>query len=490
LNLLAIGLKVGAALGVHLQSSPNTTPKQIDLWRTSPSETEKLEFKEAKNQFDNTTLFQYCVAIANEGGGHFLLGISNDPPRPVVGTNAFREPVKMEAKLFQILGFRVDIEEVAHPDGPVLVFHVPSRPTGTAYHHKGQYLMRSGESLVPMSEDQLRKIFNEGKPNWLEEHTVKSLLPEEVVKLLDVNAYFSLLKLPAPTDDLAAVARLESDGLVDGSSGTYAIRRIGALLLATRLDKFPELERRGLRIIVYNDTSKLDTKLERQSVRGYAVGFRRIVSFIGEQLPQNEVIENAIRKEVKLVPEAVIRELVANALIHQDFEISGTSAMVEIYSDRVEISNPGIPAIPADRFIDGCRSRNEHLAMVMRKLGICEEKGSGIDRVVHAAEVYQLPAPNFHAGYQSTVVTIFGLKDFEEMGRDDRIRACYQHCALRYVTSQQMTNQSLRERFNLPEAKSVVISQIISATIETGLIKPDEKVGGSRKFARYLPFWA
>jgi predicted HTH transcriptional regulator len=396
----------------------------------------------------------------------------------------------MEAKLFQILGFRVDIEEVTHPSGRVLVFHIPSRPTGTAYHHKGQYLMRSGESLVPMSEDQLRKIFNEGKPNWLEEHTVKSLLPEEVVDLLDVNAYFSLLKLPRPTNHLAAVARLESDGLVDGGSGTYAIRRIGALLLANRLDKFPELARRATRIIVYNGISKLDTKLERQSARGYAVGFRNLINFIGEQLPQNEVIENAIRKEVKLVPEDVIRELVANSLIHQDFEISGASTMVEVYSDRVEISNPGLPTIPAERFIDGCRSRNEHLAMAMRKLGICEEKGSGIDKVVHAAEVYQLPAPDFHEGYQSTIVTIFGLKDFEDMGRDDRIRACYQHCALCYVMSQQMTNQSLRERFGLPETKSVVVSQIISATVETGLIKPDEKVGGSRKFARYLPFWA
>jgi predicted HTH transcriptional regulator len=350
--------------------------------------------------------------------------------------------------------------------------------------------MRSGEALVPMSEDQLRKIFNEGKPNWLEEHTVKSLLPEDVVELLDVKAYFSLLKLPPPTDHLAGVARLESDGLVDGSSGTYAIRRIGALLLGIRLAKFPELARRATRVIVYNGNSKLDTKLERQSERGYAVGFRNLIKFIGEQLPQNEVIENAIRKEVKLVPEDVIRELVANALIHQDFEISGTSVMVEIYSDRVEISNPGTPAVPADRFIDGCRSRNEHLAMVMRKLGICEEKGSGIDRVVRTVEVYQLPAPDFHEGYQNTVVTIFGPKDFEDMGRDDRIRACYQHCALRYVTSQQMTNQSLRERFSLPETKSVVVSQIISATIESGLIKPDEKVGGSRKFARYLPFWA
>jgi ATP-dependent DNA helicase RecG len=207
------------------------------------------------------------------------------------------------------------------------------------------------------------------------------------------------------------------------------------------------------------------------------------------QLPQNEVVEDALRKEVKLLPQIVIRELVANALIHQDLAMGGASVMVEIYSNRVEISNPGEPVVPVERFIDGYQSRNERLADLMRRMGACEEKSSGIDRVVHAAEVYQLPAPDFRAGYRRTVVTIYGPRDFEGMDRDDRIRACYQHCALKWVMSERMTNQSLRERFHLPESKSAIASQVIAATIEAGLIKPDERVGTSRKFARYLPFW-
>ena len=76
------------------------------------------------------------------------------------------------------------------------------------------------------------------------------------------------------------------------------------------------------------------------------------------------------------------------------------------------------------------------------------------------------------------------------MDREDRVRACYQHCALKWVMSKRMTNQSLRERFHLPESKSAIISRIIAATIEARMIKPDEKVGTSRKFARYVPFWA
>ncbi len=171
-----------------------TTPEQIDQWRGSFSEHQRLEFKEAKKQFDNKRLYKYCVAIANEGGGRLVFGVADKPPRPVVGTAAFNNPVEMAAKLFQAVGFRVDIEEVNHPDGRVLVFHIPSRPRGTAWHFDGAYLMRSGESLAPMSEDQLRRIFAEGEPDWLEEHSKQGVDARAVVHLLDTHAFFDLLK--------------------------------------------------------------------------------------------------------------------------------------------------------------------------------------------------------------------------------------------------------------------------------------------------------
>ncbi len=467
-----------------------TTPEQIDLWRQSPSERQRLEFKEAKTQFDNRKLYEYCVALANEGGGYLVLGVADKPPRPVVGTQAFNDPVAMAEKLFQAIGFRVDIEEVAHPDGRVLVFHIPSRPRGTAYHLDGKYLMRSGEALVPMSEDQLRRIFAEGKPDWLEEHSKTSLDAQQVVELLDMQTFFELLKLPYPTERGGVVDRLLRERLIDEINGAYAVRRLGALLLAKRLEDFPDLARKAARVVVYPSTSKLETRLDQIGAKGYAVGFQGLVRFVMTQLPQNEVIEDALRKEVKLVPEVVIREIVANALIHQDFAIGGASVMVEIYSNRVEISNPGDPVVPVERFIDGYQSRNERLADLMRRMGICEEKSSGIDRVVQAAEVYQLPAPDFRAGYRRTVVTIYGPRPFEQMDRDDRIRACYQHCCLRYVMGEKMSNQSLRERFELPESRAETASRIIRDCNDAKLIKLDDPESGSKRYARYLPFWA
>lgn len=129
------------------------TPEQLDLWRAAASENQSLEFKEAKTGYGQQKIYEYCVALANEGGGYLVFGVQDKSPRAVVGTSAVNNPLGMAQKLFQKLGFRVDVEEVDHPDGRVVVFCVPSRPTGTAYHLDGRYLMRSGESLVAMTED-------------------------------------------------------------------------------------------------------------------------------------------------------------------------------------------------------------------------------------------------------------------------------------------------------------------------------------------------
>lgn len=468
------------------------TADQIDVWRRLPSETERLEFKEAKTQFDNQKLYQYCVAIANEGGGHLVLGVENSLPRRVVGTKSFCDPIGMATKIFQTVGFRVDIEEVAHKDGRIVVFQIPSRPRGTAFALNGSYWMRCGESLVPMTEDRLRKIFSEGEPDWLEEPTRTHVNSEQILELLDTETFFALLSLPYPAAIAGVLDRLSAEKLIDEESdGKFAIRRIGAILLANKLTDFQEVARKAARVIAYEGSSKIGlTKSDHTANRGYAVGFQALVRLVNNQLPQNEVIKDALRKEMKLVPEVAMRELVANALIHQDLRITGASVMIEIYNNRLEISNPGTPIVPIERFIDGYQSRNERLADLMRRMGICEEKSSGIDKVVRTAEVCQLPAPDFRSMENRTLVTIRGPKDFSDMDREERLRACYQHCALKWVMSERMTNQSLRERFHVPESKSAVVSQVIAAAIEAGQIKPDEKVGTSRRFARYLPYWA
>ena len=466
-----------------------TTLTELVKWLEEKSEG-NLEFKEAKNQFDTTKLMKYCVAIANEGGGKLILGVTDKKPRMVVGSQAFQDYEDIQSKILAKLRFRVEVEEIQHPHGRVLVFHIPSRPTGTAYHFEGAYLMRSTEDLVPMSEDRLRAIFNEGKPSWLSEIALRGIASDDVVRLLDTQSYFDLLKLPYPATRENVLERLEGERLIIAKQGVYDVTNLGAILFAKDLKAFEGLHRKAPRVIVYEGKGKTKTKSDKPGTKGYAVGFERLVDYVSSQLPSNEVIGKALRETIQMYPEIAIRELVANALIHQDFNEVGTSVMIEIYVDRIEVSNPGRPFIQPERFIDEYQSRNERLADLMRRFGICEEKGSGIDKVVQSVELFQLPAPDFRVGEKHTHAVMFAYKEFDEMEMKDKVRACYQHSCLRYVMNEKMTNQSLRERFKLPEERADAASRIIRETMEAGLVRLENPESPSKRYARYIPFWA
>jgi ATP-dependent DNA helicase RecG len=186
-----------------------------------------------------------------------------------------------------------------------------------------------------------------------------------------------------------------------------------------------------------------------------------LIRFVNGLLPSNEVVEQALRKTVPMFPELAVRELVANAIIHQDFAVTGAGPMVEIFDSRIEITNPGEPLVDTQRFLDTPpRSRNEVMASLMRRFRICEERGSGIDKVVSQVELFQLPAPLFEvpAGFTRTV--LFAHKPLSAMDKADRVRACYLHACLRYVTREPMTNTSVRERFGIPEKNAATASPL------------------------------
>lgn len=206
----------------------------------------------------------------------------------------------------------------------------------------------------------------------------------KVLDLLDYTKYFELLEIPMPQNASEIVKLLIEDGLVVKLDNTnFAITNLGAILFAKDLNQFENLKRKAIRVIQYNGNSKVQTKKEIVWRKGYAVGFEGLVEYINNILPSNEVIGQAFRKDVKMYPVLCIRELVANALLHQDFSQTGNSVMIEIYNNRIEITNPGEPLINTDRFLDNPpKSRNERLASFMRRINICEERGSGIDKVV------------------------------------------------------------------------------------------------------------
>jgi predicted HTH transcriptional regulator len=317
------------------------------------------------------------------------------------------------------------------------------------------------------------------------------LSPDQVLELLAYPSYFSLLGLPLPRRPEQILEALAVDGLVQtDDAARFQITNLGALLFANDLSAFPTLKRKAMRVIQYSATSRITTLKEQTANKGYATGFEGLIGYINGLLPSNEVIGVALRRTVPMFPELAVREVVANALIHQDFSITGAGPMVEIFEGRVEITNPGAPIVNTSRFLDSPpRSRNEALASLMRRIGVCEERGSGVDKIVFQTEFYQLPAPLFEAPEEATKVTLFAHQPVTEMSRDDRVRACYLHACLRYVQRQDMTNATVRERFGIDKKNAAAASRYIREAVAAELIAP-MNTGAAKKQMKYVPFWA
>ena len=283
---------------------------------------------------------------------------------------------------------------------------------------------------------------------------------------------------------------LESEAMIcKGLAGKWNINNLGAVLFARKLSDFNSLRRKAIRVILYKGETRVETIREQEGVKGLAVGFEGLIEYIQNLLPSNEVIGQSLRKEVSMFPELAIRELLANAIIHQDFHITGTAPMVEIFSSRMEITNPGLPLVNTERFLDSPpRSRNEAIASFMRRVGVCEERGSGIDKVVSETERYQLPAPIFEQTQEHIRVVLFAHREFRNMDKQDRIRACYLHACLRYVQRDYMTNSTLRERFGIEEKNSSMASRVIKDAIDANAIVSYGSQA-SRKFMKYVPWW-
>ena len=468
------------------------------------TETEWLEFK--CNFTDPQSIGEYLSALSNSAAinekhfGYIVWGIA-DETHDISGTafkphQAKKGNQELESWLEMHLSPRINfkIHEFTYNEKPIVLFEIPCashRPVsfkGVEYIRIGSYKKSLKE--FPEKERLLWKLFERipfelqaAKPN---------VTSNEVLKLLDYPAYFDLTNQPLPDNKEGILDKLSSERMIikkDG--GIYDITNLGGIVFAKDLNSFDHLARKAIRVIVYKHTNRVETIREQTGVKGYGVGFEGAITFINNLLPENEIIDNALRKNVRMYPEVAIRELVANAVIHQDFTLRGTGPMVEIFSDRIEVTNPGIPLIDTLRFIDEPPlSRNEALASFMRRINICEERGSGIDKVIFQVEFYQLPAPEFMVTSNHTKTILYAHKDFANMDKADRTRACYQHACLRYVSNDFLTNTSLRERFSIAKKNHSMASRMISDAMTEKLIKRHDPENKSKKHVKYIPFWA
>ena len=470
--------------------------------RKLPRETEWVEFKHNNNDADE--IGEYLSALSNSAAlsgkvqAYLVWGIDNTT-QDVIGTRFDPTAAKvgneeLESWLLRLLSPRINFRfHVFEADNRRVVlleigtaFRHPVQFKGIEYIRIGSYKKKLKD--FPEKERELWRVFDQTP--FGREVAAEKISGEEVLQLLDYPAYFSLLDKPLPDGRTAILAALAADDMLAQGAGGWNITNLGAILFARRLADFRILQRKAVRVVLYKGANRVETVREQEGGKGYATGFEGLIDFVAGFLPSNEVIGRALRSQVPMFPELAIRELIANAIIHQDFHLTGTGPMVEIFADRIEITNPGLPLVQTHRFLDSPpRSRNEALASFMRRIGVCEERGSGVDKVVSQTEFYQLPAPLFETSDEHTRAVLFAHREFRDMDKADRVRACYLHACLRYVQRDYMTNTTLRERFGIDEKNSSMVSRIIKDTIAAGLICCHDDTVGSRA-RKYLPRWA
>jgi predicted HTH transcriptional regulator len=463
-----------------------------------PTEDETVEFK--KNSLDKSEIGKRISALANSVNlhdrkyGYLVFGIE-DETHNVLGTPFCPSKEKvgnedLEFWLSKFLSPKIDFRIIENKfnNKNVALFIIPPAINQPVKFNNIAYI-RIHSTTPKLSDypDKESKIWNNINRKSFEKGISKeNLTVSEILNLLDYSKFFSLTKQEIPSETNLFVDKMAQYGLVKKVfNNNYDITNLGAILFAKDLKNFPTVKRKSVRVITYKGNTKAERVKEQEGSFGYAISFENLLDYINDKLPQNEEISKSLRKEVKMYPEVAIREFVANALIHQDLSLSGAGPTVEIFDNRIEITNTGEPLIDTERFIDHPpRSRNEDMASFMRQIGVCEEGGTGIDRALINIALYQLPAPNFEKFDNFTKVTLYSHKELRDMTTDDKTRACFQHCVLKYVENSRMTNATLRERLGISEANYPTASSIIRATINKGLIKESEKP------KEYVPSWA
>ncbi len=366
--------------------------EQIRKWLES-DENEHLEFKTAKDSYSRDELIKYCCALANENGGHFVLGISDKKPREPVGSNAFLNLIKIKEQVISALCLRIEAYTLDYNGKRIVVFDVPARPIGVPIAFNGIYWMRRGESLVSMTQDMLKRIFDEAVPDF------SSLICE--------GAEISHLAVDAIEDfrnrwirksgnkslkDLSIEQLLQDAELIYEEGVTYA----ALMLFGTKYTLGRYLAQAEV-VFEYRSKESAGPANQRAEYReGFFLYYDKLWELINLRNDIQHFQDGLFMRDIPTFSEGSIREAILNAVSHRDYQNAG-SIFVRQYPQRIEITSPGgLPAgITIDNIIDRQMPRNRRIAEAFAKCGLVERSGQGANRMFEEAVEQSKELPDF-----------------------------------------------------------------------------------------------
>lgn len=376
---------------------------QLEEWLQG-KEGEHFEFKEWKTRDDFERLARYCCALANGGGGRFIMGVTDHRPRKVVGTTGFPQPERTRKSLCDHIPLAIDFEEIRHPDcspgSRVLVFHVPPRPFGIPIKHDGRYWMRKEDSLVEMSEARLREVFAESGTDFS-----AGDCPELTLGDLDATAIEDFrrrwIARARKAEDSPLAERLttsnaeqlltDADLLVNGRLNYAALILFGTAPAVGRHLAQAEV------VFEYRSSDASGAAQERVEYRrGFFAYYDDLWDRINKRNDKQEMQEGLFVTQISTFGERPVREAILNAVCHRNYQLGG-SIFIRQYPRRLEIDSPGgFPlGITVDNILDRQNPRNRRIAEVLTKCGLVERAGQGMNLIYEELIKQSKPSPDF-----------------------------------------------------------------------------------------------
>ena len=474
----------------------------IDELINLSSEREWFEFN--VNNSDPDKVGEYISAISNSAAiqskpkGYVIWGV-DDLNHEIVGTKFDNHNEKignelLEPWLYRLIEPKINFNfiDLYIKNLKIVILEIDAATREPVRFKKRSFIrIESSTKLLNESPEKERALWRafEKIPAELK-IAKKNLTEKQVLEVLNYSSYYSSMQLSIQTNAKKILSDLTNEKLIiKNQANLYDITNLGAILIGNNIEYFDLLTKKTIRVIFYPNNNRITSTKEKIFTAGYFESFNKIIEYIMDNIKYEE-IESALRQEKYLFPIIAIRELIANMIIHQDIDSFGTNLMIEIFKNRIEFTNASSLLVDKDRIVHAApKRRNENLARLMHKSQICEERGSGYDKIISSTSYEHFIAPKIVSDYEYTKVILYSKVPFNLISKEDRIRTLYLYVCFKYMAEGAISSKEIMFIFDLEEEKRYAISRLIKEAINNNIIKLSDETAKSKN-RKYIPFWA
>jgi ATP-dependent DNA helicase RecG len=445
-------------------------------------EGENLEFKEWKQNDDFDGLTKYACAMANEGGGRIVLGVADQRPRKIVGTQVWPQFETTRKSLNQRLHLTTQWEEFLTAEGRVLVITVPRHAYGLPAAWDGRSWMREDDSLVPLSEARRKTIWEEIGRDFSAEPCSSLSVSDLNPSALDAfrRAWVDYLRARREETglrDAERIERLEHAQLLRDIELMHAdgtLVNAALILFGSRPAVRKHLAQAEL-VYEFRTTpasGPADLRLEFQE------GFFAWQDTLWQQVnepsrnPRQSFQTGLFVRQLPSFAERPVREAILNAVCHRDY-LLGNSIFIRHTPMALTVESPGglLPQVTVETLLDRQAPRNRRLAEIFQRCGMVERSGQGMNLIFEDAitSAKQLPTPNA-APYQFTLTLHGVVQDAAFLAYLERVG---QEKMRLYDTAHLLVLDSVRREATVPDTLKPLVDRLVG----DGLL---ERVGRGR----------